>query len=849
MKTIQLNSIKRATSFFAALTVAAVALVSANVSAQTLPYNFDFSEDPFANGWLNQSVIGTQEWQHNANFENASMSAFDDGCQQSEAWLISPGFDLSETFNEFLTVGVQRGFGGGESDLELVYSINYSGAGDPNAADWTNIELITNEVFTDAGIGINVTVDFGAYDDLQGLNTSGVYVAFKYVYTQDQCATWRIDEFTLESLAPTVPYNFDFIEDPFANGWLNQSVIGEQEWQHNANFENASMSAFASGCQQSEAWLISPGFDLSESDNEFLTVGVQRGFANGENNLELVYSINYSGAGDPNAADWTDIALITNEVFTDAGIGINVTVDFGAYDDLQNLDTEGVYVAFKYVYTEGQCATWRIDEFSLVSVSGPIIAASTGSITGLAYVEGEGPSESASYTITANNLEGTGELTVSASEGFEVSANDADFGTSTTFPFDEGALEGQPVTVYVRMAAGLDPGAVEGTISHVGGGASADLPVSGNVSIAPPEGSYFIDFEGAEEVKTGYAAGNVVLSGMEWEMTQALIGDLPADFKNGVRSARLRGYGATTMTMLEDKTDGLGTLAFLYAQYGNDDQVAYVAEYSTDGGGSWTQIGEEFTGGPDPATFSEDVNVSGNVRVRFVTVSDEGSDNRRLNIDDILMTGFESVAPSISANPVEITGLNYVENEGPSAAQSYVISAQNLSDLTGQINVTAPASFEISFDGSDWSDALTVNFADAGEDLDNNEIFVRLAGGLIPGDYTGAVTHTGAGAEASVNVSGIVDISVSADNSDFNRNITTYPNPTTDVVNVKVAGLGEGQFNFSLFDIAGKLVKQERLNIIENGVYQINLSELQRGVYLLNVTGNDSVATVRVVKN
>lgn len=656
-----------------------------------------------------------------------------------------------------------------------------------------------------------------------------------------------------DATAQTLPYNFDFSEDPFANGWLNENVTGTPSWQHNANFENATMGAFFDGeCQQSEAWLISPGFDLSETTDEFLTVGVQRGFANGDTDLELLYSTDYSGAGDPNAATWSQISMITNTAFTSAGIGTNTTLNFGAYSELQGLDSEGVYVAFKYVYTEGNCATWRIDEFSLVSIGEPLIAAGTGSITGLAYVEGEGPSESASYTITGNNLEGTGEISVTGSAGIEVSADNVNFGSETAFFFDEGVIEGQPVTVYVRLAAGLAPGAVSGSISHIGGGASTDLPVSGNVTLAPPAGSYFIDFEGPEEVKNAYASGTVVLSGKEWDMTQVLIGDMAADFKNGLRSARLRGYGTTSMTMLEDKTDGLGTIAFVYAQYGNDQQVAYKVEYSTNGGASWVQIGNEFTGSTSPVTFTQEVNVSGNVRVRFSTVSETGDANRRLNIDDILITPFEvSGSPEISANPAEITGLDYVENVGggPSEAQSYVITAQNLITATGQISVTAPENFEISFDENDWGGALTVNFAESGADLDNAVIFVRLAAGLTAGNYSGAINHEGAGVGAAVSVSGTVEISVSAENSEFSKNLSTYPNPTVDVVNVKVSGLGEGQFNLSLFDIAGKLVKQERVSLTEDGVYQINLSELQRGVYLLNVTGNDSVATVRVVKN
>lgn len=42
------------------------------------------------------------------------------------------------------------------------------------------------------------------------------------------------------------------------------------------------------------------------------------------------------------------------------------------------------------------------------------------------------------------------------------------------------------------------------------------------------EAQYFIDFEGPGETKTGYASGTVNLSGLDWNMTEALIGTLDA---------------------------------------------------------------------------------------------------------------------------------------------------------------------------------------------------------------------------------------------------------------------------------------------------------------------------------
>ncbi len=165
---------------------------------------------------------------------------------------------------------------------------------------------------------------------------------------------------------------------------------------------------------------------------------------------------------------------------------------------------------------------------------------------------------------------------------------------------------------------------------------------------------YVVNFEGPGETKGAYASGTVKLSGLNWDMTEVLIGTDAADSINGLRSARLRGYGASAMTMLEDKTDGIGTISFLYRRYGSDAQVDWKVEYSTDGGTNWTQIGSDFTApaSDEVQVFSEIVEVTGNVRVRIIRATETGTANRRLNIDDITITDYSGGGTPTVSNPV-----------------------------------------------------------------------------------------------------------------------------------------------------------------------------------------------------
>ena len=214
-------------------------------------------------------------------------------------------------------------------------------------------------------------------------------------------------------------------------------------------------------------------------------------------------------------------------------------------------------------------------------------------------------------------------------------------------------------------------------------------------------GQYVVDFEGAGETKGSYASGTVNLSGIDWDMTEALIGTLANDFKNGDRSARLRGYGASSMTMLQNKPNGLGTISFLYRRYGTDNQVDWRVEYSTDAGGTWVQIGADFTApaNDDIQLFEETVNVCGDVRVRVVRATLDGlTNNRRLNIDDITITdcggdeinidGLSSLIYEVDCNNNDSGVLTFSTDGGFEAGNEFIVQLSNpVGDFTSPLDI------------------------------------------------------------------------------------------------------------------------------------------------------------------
>ena len=246
----------------------------------------------------------------------------------------------------------------------------------------------------------------------------------------------------------------------------------------------------------------------------------------------------------------------------------------------------------------------------------------------------------------------------------------------------------------------------------------------------------------------------MTLNGIDWDLTESLIGTLANDFKNGLKSLRLRGYGTSSFTMLQDKPNGIGTISFLYSEYGSDSQTSWRVEYSVDAGVTWTQVGTDITatgGNASPSTFSETINVLGNARIRVVEATGTGASNRRMNIDDITITDYVAVTPTITATPTLLTGFTQFVGT-PSPEQTFEVSGTLLTDDV-TLTVTS-GDYEISeTSGAGFGTSITLNQT-AGE-VAATTIYVRLNGLLAASPSNGVVTLTSTGStDVLVNLEG-----------------------------------------------------------------------------------------------
>lgn len=179
---------------------------------------------------------------------------------------------------------------------------------------------------------------------------------------------------------------------------------------------------------------------------------------------------------------------------------------------------------------------------------------------------------------------------------------------------------------------------------------------------------YIIDFEHENNGnKIFYALGEVNMNGIQWELEQALIGSHFNDKKYGLRALRMRRSGNTPgrMEMLEDLTNGVGTVTFQLAKFSKEiNQPDLQLQYSTDQGSSWNTVAV-YTNFPDELTTqSIMINEPGNVRLRFITAQN-GTNQRRINIDDIVVTSFDDPTPVVNLFPASGFGTLAFEDLWP----------------------------------------------------------------------------------------------------------------------------------------------------------------------------------------
>ena len=153
--------------------------------------------------------------------------------------------------------------------------------------------------------------------------------------------------------------------DLVLSGWVNYSSAGSKKWQGKTFSSNnyAQFSAFSSTPSSQESsnigWLISPKIDITNTAYDTLTFETKDGFSNGAT-LEVLYSTDYIGTGDPSTANWV---VIPSTISSGNTSGYASSYAKSGKISLTNI-TSKIHLAFKYTggYTPStKSTTFQLD--------------------------------------------------------------------------------------------------------------------------------------------------------------------------------------------------------------------------------------------------------------------------------------------------------------------------------------------------------------------------------------------------------------------------------------------------------------------------------------------------------
>jgi len=262
------------------------------------------------------------------------------------------------------------------------------------------------------------------------------------------------------------------------------------------------------------------------------------------------------------------------------------------------------------------------------------------------------------------------------------------------------------------------------------------------------------DFESGS--KGSYTSGTVDFESGEWLLDDALVGTMDGDRKNGEQSVRLRDG---LLEMFFDYDEGAGEVRFYAANAGfsNDSGGVISLHYSTDGGDTWQQAGENVELTDQLEEYSIPLTITDPVRFRF-----EKEEGGRINIDDFQIDGFTELADqpelqlSVNGTPidsgeemrfpiinpgqldqVEIRIRNGGEPELVISDASFTGSGSSLFDLnpavdgsiTGGESITSEITFQPA-EAGEWSAELTLQ----SNDPDQPEFTLNLSAEAVSED-------------------------------------------------------------------------------------------------------------------
>ncbi len=111
----------------------------------------------------------------------------------------------------------------------------------------------------------------------------------------------------------------------------------------------------------------------------------------------------------------------------------------------------------------------------------------------------------------------------------------------------------------------------------------------------------------------------------------------------------------------------------------------------------------------------------------------------------------------------------------------------------------------------------------------------------------GITTVTGGGAPTKVlRYQPMLTTSVNELNAENNTSI--YPNPGKGIYNVNITNIENGNYTLKVINVLGETVREQPLDVSKNKIEnQINISDLNKGMYFIHISNGKSQTTTKVI--
>ena len=397
------------------------------------------------------------------------------------------------------------------------------------------------------------------------------------------------------------------------------------------------------------------------------------------------------------------------------------------------------------------------------------------------YTAFPGSSAPQSYLLSGENLTSS-PVTVSAPAGFQVSLNGTTWSSSVTVNFTPPILA--PTTICVRFLPTAFNTSYTGNISNSGGGASpVSIVVTGTSELYANycvSGAYNAEYADITTVKFGTLNNTSDCS-------------VPAP---GPGSSINRYSNYTTSVPATNIEVGHSypfslTMTFCLNNY--DHAMKIFIDWNQDG--DFTDSGEEVY--VSPASSDEDHIETGSIAVpptamtgytMMRVVCEQTWDPSSISscelysfgeTEDYLVNILPSASPYLYALPTSLA-FNYIAFGNSSPIQTYTLSGDDLT--SSPVSITPPVGFEVSLNGTTWSNNLNVVFTPP--TLAEKTIYVRFVPTAFNTNYSGNIANSGGGAQ-TVNIAVTGTSEIYANYCASTAYITDYE----DIVNVTLGSL------------------------------------------------------------